>query len=145
MTLYRGEPGFLPAMVLGKGLYAISRRDGYVLIGSTLEHAGYDKTPTQDALSTLKVSAEELLPELAGAEAIGHWAGLRPGSPDGVPFIGEVPGYKGLWLNCWHYRNGLLLAPASYELLKILLLGETPIIDPRPYSPAGRLHAASVV
>jgi len=141
MILYRCEPGFLPTMVLAKGRYAIPRLDGHVLVGSTLEHAGFDKTPTQDALASLKASAEELLPALAHAEVVGHWAGLRPGSPEGIPYIGELADFPGLWLNCGHYRNGLVLAPASCELLKNLLLGETPIIDPQPYAPTGRLDA----
>ncbi|XFE83999.1 FAD-dependent oxidoreductase [Aquipseudomonas alcaligenes] len=142
MILYKCAEGFLPAMVLAKGRYAIPRKDGHILVGSTLEHVGFDKTPTAEALASLKASAEALLPALAEAEVVGHWAGLRPGSPDGVPFIGEVPQYPGLWLNCGHYRNGLVLAPASCELLKNLMLGETPIVDPIPYSPAGRLGAA---
>ncbi|SUD19050.1 glycine oxidase ThiO [Aquipseudomonas alcaligenes] len=139
MILYKCEPGFLPAIVLAKGRYAIPRKDGHILVGSTLEHVGFDKTPTEEALASLKASAEELLPALADAEVVGHWAGLRPGSPDGIPFIGEVPQFPGLWLNCGHYRNGLVLAPASCELLKNLMLGETPIVDPAPYAPAGRL------
>lgn len=139
MILYKCEPDFLPAIVLAKGRYAIPRKDGHILVGSTLEHVGFDKTPTEEALASLKASAEELLPALADAEVVGHWAGLRPGSPDGIPFIGEVPQFPGLWLNCGHYRNGLVLAPASCELLKNLMLGETPIVDPAPYAPAGRL------
>ena len=139
MILYKCEPGFLPAIVLAKGRYAIPRKDGHILVGSTLEHVGFDKTPTEEALASLKASAEELLPALADAEVVGHWAGLRPGSPDGIPFIGEVPQFPGLWLNCGHYRNGLVLAPASCELLKNLMLGETPIVDPAPYAPARRL------
>lgn len=139
MILYKCAEDFLPAIVLANGRYAIPRKDGHVLVGSTLEHVGFDKTPTGEALASLKASAEELLPALADAEVIGHWAGLRPGSPDGVPFIGEVPQYPGLWLNCGHYRNGLVLAPASCELLKNLMLGEAPIVDPAPYSPSGRL------
>ncbi|WP_068829182.1 glycine oxidase ThiO [Pseudomonas sp. BMS12] len=139
MILYKQEPDFLSAMVLAKGRYAIPRKDGHILVGSTLEHVGFDKTPTDEALASLKASAEELLPGLADAPIVGHWAGLRPGSPEGVPFIGEVPEYPGLWLNCGHYRNGLVLAPASCELLKNLMLGEEPIVDPTPYSPAGRL------
>lgn len=141
MILYKCEPDYLPAMVLAEGRYAIPRRDGHVLVGSTLEHAGFDKTPTGEALASLKASAEKMLPGLAQREVVGHWAGLRPGSPDGIPFIGEVPELPGLWLNCGHYRNGLVLAPASCELLKNLMLGETPIVDPAPYSPAGRLGA----
>ena len=139
MILYKCETGFLPSMVLAGGRYAIPRKDGHVLVGSTLERVGFDKTTTSEALTSLQASAESLLPALAEAELVGHWAGLRPSSPEGIPFIGELPEHPGLWLNCGHYRNGLVLAPASCELLKNLMLGETPIVDPRPYAPAGRL------
>lgn len=141
MILYKCASDFLSSMVLAKGRYAIPRRDGHILIGSTLEHEGFDKTPTGIALESLKASAVELIPALADAEVVGHWAGLRPGSPEGIPFIGEVPGFKGLWLNCGHYRNGLVLAPASCQLFADLLLARAPIIDPAPYAPAGRLNA----
>ncbi|CAM3265616.1 glycine oxidase ThiO [Pseudomonas floridensis] len=139
MILYKCATDFLPSMVLAKGRYAIPRRDGHILIGSTLEHEGFDKTPTDAALQSLKASAIELIPALADAEPIAQWAGLRPGSPEGIPFIGPVPGFDGLWLNCGHYRNGLVLAPASCQLLTDLLLEHEPIIDPAPYSPADRL------
>lgn len=138
MILYKCAEDFLPSMVLAKGRYAIPRRDGHILIGSTLEYAGFDKTPTDNALESLKASAEELLPALKDAEVVGHWAGLRPGSPEGIPFIGELPEHPGLWLNCGHFRNGLVLAPASCRLLADLMLGREPIIDPAPYAPAGR-------
>ncbi|AZE92902.1 Glycine oxidase ThiO [Pseudomonas orientalis] len=141
MILYKCASDFLSSMVLAKGRYAIPRRDGHILIGSTLEHEGFDKTPTISALESLKASAVELLPALADAEVVGHWAGLRPGSPEGIPYIGEVPGFKGLWLNCGHYRNGLVLAPASCQLFADLLLGHAPIIDPAAYAPAGRVSA----
>ncbi|MFJ4111075.1 glycine oxidase ThiO [Pseudomonas sp. NPDC089758] len=139
MILFKCAADFLPSMVLAKGRYAIPRRDGHILVGSTLEHAGYDKTPTEEALVSLKASAVELLPELADATVVAHWAGLRPGSPEGIPYIGQVPGHDGLWLNCGHYRNGLVLAPASCQLFTDLLTGGEPIIDPSPYAPAGRL------
>jgi glycine oxidase len=139
MILFKCAADFLPSMVLAKGRYAIPRKDGHILVGSTLEHCGFDKTPTDEALASLKASAIELLPALADAEVVGHWAGLRPGSPDGVPFIGPVPGHEGLWLNCGHYRNGLVLAPASCQLLSNLMLCQAPIIDPAPYAPQGRL------
>jgi glycine oxidase len=139
MILYKCAESFLPSMVLAKGRYAIPRRDGHILIGSTLEHAGFDKAPTENALDSLKASAVELLPALAEAVPVGHWGGLRPGSPEGIPFIGAVPGFEGLWLNCGHYRNGLVLAPASCQLLADLMLGRQPIIDPAPYAPRGRL------
>lgn len=140
MILYKCAEDFLPAIILAKGRYAIPRRDGHILVGSTLEHCGFDKTPTAEALATLAASAIELLPQLATAERVGHWAGLRPGSPEGIPYIGEVPGHAGLWLNCGHYRNGLVLAPASCQLLADLLLQRAPVLDPAPYAVAGRLQ-----
>ncbi len=139
MLLYRCAEDFLSHMVLAKGRYAIPRRDGHVLVGSTLEYAGFDKTPTEQALASLQASAQELLPALAAAPLVGHWAGLRPSSPSGVPFIGPVAEYPGLWLNCGHFRNGLVLAPASCQLLADLLLDQAPSLDPGPYSPSGRL------
>lgn len=140
MILFKCAEDFLPSMVLAKRRYAIPRRDGHVLVGSTLEDVGFDKTPTEDALDSLRATAVELLPALADAEVVRHWAGLRPGSPDGVPYIGEVPGFEGLWLNCGHFRNGLVLAPASCRLLADLMLGRTPTLDPAPYAVAGRLQ-----
>ena len=139
MILFRCASDFLQTMLLADGRYAIPRKDGHILVGSTLEYAGFDKTPTEEALASLYASALELLPELAHAERVGHWAGLRPGSPDGVPFIGAVPEHEGLWLNCGHFRNGLVLAPASCQLLADLLLNRTPTIDPLPYAPSHRL------
>ena len=144
MILYKCAADFLPSMVLAKGRYAIPRRDGHILIGSTLEHEGFDKTPTEAALASLKASAIELIPALADAEPVAQWAGLRPGSPQGIPFIGPVSGLEGLWLNCGHYRNGLVLAPASCQLLADLLLGHEPIIDPAPYAPQGRMTPARI-
>ncbi|WP_347928851.1 glycine oxidase ThiO [Pseudomonas helvetica] len=139
MILYKCASDFLSSMILAKGRYAIPRRDGHILIGSTLEHEGFDKTPTESALESLKASAVELIPALAEAEVVGHWAGLRPGSPEGIPYIGAVPGFSGLWLNCGHYRNGLVLAPASCQLFADVMLGREPVIDPAPYAPAGRI------
>ncbi|MCF5468772.1 glycine oxidase ThiO [Pseudomonas syringae] len=141
MILYKCASDFLSSMVLAKGRYAIPRRDGHILIGSTLEHEGFDKTTTHAALESLRASAIELLPELTNAEPIAQWAGLRPGSPEGIPFIGPLAGFDGLWLNCGHYRNGLVLAPASCQLLTDLLLDRPPIIDPELYAQAGRLHS----
>jgi glycine oxidase len=139
MILFKCAEDFLPSMVLAKRRYAIPRRDGHILVGSTLEDVGFDKTPTNDALESLKATALDLLPGLADAEVIKHWAGLRPASPEGIPYIGPVPGHDGLWLNCGHFRNGLVLAPASCQLLADLMTGNAPCIDPEPYAPAGRL------
>lgn len=139
MVLFKCDPAFLPSMLLAGRRYAIPRRDGHVLVGSTLEYCGFDKSVTDDGLDSLRASAAELLPALERAPVMGHWAGLRPGSPDGVPFIGELAEHPGLWLNCGHFRNGLVLAPASCRLLADLLLGRAPSLDPAPYAPTARL------
>jgi glycine oxidase len=78
-------------------------------------------------------SALEIVPALADYPVEHHWAGLRPGSPEGIPYIGEVPGVRGLHVNAGQYRNGLVLAPASTRLMADLLLKRRPIIDPAPY------------
>ncbi|KHO64585.1 glycine oxidase ThiO [Pseudomonas flexibilis] len=139
MILFKCATDFLPSMVLAGRRYAIPRRDGHILVGSTLEYCGFDKSTTENALDSLRATAAELLPDLANAPVVGHWAGLRPGSPDGIPFIGELASHPGLWLNCGHFRNGLVLAPASCRLLADLMLGRAPSIDPTPYAPDQRL------
>lgn len=133
MLLYKLEPDALPCMVMAEGRYVIPRRDGHVLCGSTLEEAGFDKATTQNARASLMASASRLWPALAGVEPVAHWAGLRPGTPNGIPFIGQVPEKKNLWVNAGHFRNGLVLAPASARLLADQLLGRATAIDPRPY------------
>lgn len=135
MLLFKlGEPP-IDAIVLRGGRYLIPRRDGHVLAGSTLELAGFDKQITQPARDSLLASARSILPALADHEPVAQWAGLRPGSADGLPYIGAVPGWEGLFVNAGQYRNGLVLAPASARLLADLLLGRPPIVDPTPYLP----------
>lgn len=138
MLLYKMPPGWLECMVMYDGRYAIPRRDGHIVVGSTLEYSGFDKTTDDQALATLKTAAERMLPALAGIEPVMQWAGLRPGSPDGVPWIGELPQVQGLWLNCGHFRNGLVLAPASCHLLAALMDGQPAELDAAPYNPATR-------
>lgn len=133
MILFKAPPGLVQRVVLMDGRYVIPRADGRVLAGSTLEECGFDKTTDNQARESLWASATAIIPSLAGCEVEHHWAGLRPGSPDGVPFIGTVPGIDNLHVNAGHYRNGLVLAPASTRLLVDQLLGREPILDPAPY------------
>lgn len=134
MLLFRAEPGRLAPVVLFCDRYLIPRRDGRILIGSTLERTGFVKATTPAAREDLRRAAVELLPSLASAPIEHHWAGLRPGSPAGVPYIGAYPGIRGLYCNAGHYRNGLVTGPASARLAADLLLGRDPVIDPAPYA-----------
>ncbi|MCE8002803.1 glycine oxidase ThiO [Billgrantia ethanolica] len=133
-----GGRQLLERVVLADGRYLIPRGDGRVLVGSTLEQTDFDKSTTEEARESLWHSAVAMLPALAECRVEHHWAGLRPAAPDGIPFIGAVPGIEGLFVNAGHYRNGLVLAPAATRLLVDLLLGREPAIDPAPYRPARR-------
>lgn len=130
---YQGEKPLLSRVVLGAGRYLIPRADGRILVGSTLEHEGFDKRVTQSAYDSLYHSALALLPALAQCSVEAQWAGLRPGSVDGVPYIGLVEGFDNLYLNTGHFRNGLVLAPASCRLVADLMLGRETTLDPAPY------------
>ena len=124
MLLYKAEPGLINHIILNKKRYLIPRRDGRVLVGSTLENAGFNKLTTDEARQSLKNSALELVPELANYPIEAQWAGLRPGSPRGIPYMGVYPGIENLWVCSGHFRNGLVLAPASAEFMTALVLDQ---------------------
>ena len=107
-----------------------------------MEEVGFDKTVTDEAREELDATAKSLIPILANAKIERHWAGLRPGSPTGVPFIGPHPNVKGLFINAGHYRNGVVMAPASAQLMADILLQQNTVVDPKPFSLEGRLSAA---
>jgi len=142
MLLYRGTPGLLRHIVLHQGHYAIPRRDGRVLVGSTMEEVGFDKAVTTEARQALEDAARALVPALAEVPLERHWAGLRPGSPDGIPYIGPHPRLAGLYINTGHFRNGVVMAPASAHLLADLMLGRRPIVNPAPFAPDDHSSAA---
>jgi glycine oxidase len=135
MLLLRGVPGRLRQVVVRDRCYLIPRADGHVLVGSTMEEAGFDSGTTEEAREDLRAFATGLMPELGNLAVERHWAGLRPGSPEGVPFVGPVPGVAGLYLNTGHFRNGFATGPASARLVTDLLLGRAPSLDPAPYAP----------
>lgn len=134
MVLFKGPPGYLSHIVMEQGRYLIPRRDGHILVGSTLEDAGFDKTPTEEAKISLIEDAYRLCPGLRQQEIIGQWAGLRPASPDGVPYICRHPQFHNLFLNSGHFRNGVVLGLASATLLKGMICQEEPILDFRAYN-----------
>ncbi|MDP1708620.1 MAG: glycine oxidase ThiO [Gammaproteobacteria bacterium] len=134
MLLWRTKPGLVKRIIVQQEHYLIPRSDGCVLAGSTVEHVGFDKATTQAGLQELKSAAISMVPALAYCHVEQHWAGLRPGSPQGVPYIGAHPALKGLYVNTGHFRNGLVLAPASARLMADLVRGAPPIVEPAPYA-----------
>ena len=117
MLLYRAQPGMLQHIILQNGTYLIPRDDGHILVGSTLEDVGFDKATTGEARVALHARALGMLPQLAQAEFIKHWAGLRPAAPDNIPTIARHPQLENLFLNSGHFRYGVTMAPASAQIL----------------------------
>ena len=97
--------------------YLVPRRDGRIIAGSTLEDAGFVKKVTPQGVRQILDAALDLVPALSEAKIVEEWSGLRPGTPDQLPIIGptDIPG---LWLATGHYRNGILLAPATAKIMR---------------------------
>ncbi len=135
MLLLQAVPSRLKRIVFSQGRYLIPRRDGRILVGSTVEHAGFDKSITGDARDELVAFAAGLLGDEVKGQVEAHWSGLRPGTADGIPYIGAHPALPGLWVNAGHYRNGLVMAPASTELLADLIEDKATQVDAAAYKP----------
>jgi len=121
MLLFRAEPGLLSHVILQQGIYLIPRRDGHILVGSTVEDVGFDKSTTAAAHAMLYSAALALLPALQNTPVIMHWSGLRPGSVDNIPTIARHPLIENLYANTGHFRYGVTMAPASARLLADLI------------------------
>jgi glycine oxidase len=133
MLLFQAQPNTLSPIILDDDHYLIPRRDGKILVGSSVEYAAFDKSTTQTMKDKLKTFAFELFPRLKDFFLIAHWAGLRPGTEDGIPYIDNHPEIENLSLCAGHFRNGLTMAPASAQLMADLILKRPPQLDPAPY------------
>ncbi|GAA1789144.1 FAD-dependent oxidoreductase [Luedemannella flava] len=109
---------------------------GTVLIGSTRERVGFDRTFSLPALRLLARNALRLFPFLAGVNVLRAYRGFRPYSPDHLPVIGADPQVAGLWHACGHEGAGIGLAPATGELIAALVTGGASAVDPVPFDPA---------
>jgi glycine oxidase len=134
MLLYRTPPGFLRRILLKEDCYLVPRQDGRVLVGSTVESVGFNKSATEEGKALLQEGVRHILPSLLEFPIERHWAGLRPHCSGGLPFIGPHPEIEGLYVNAGHFRNGVVSGPASARLLADIMLKRTPIASPQPYS-----------
>ena len=122
-----------PLLLGMNGRYLIPRADGRILAGSTFEYAGFDTRITAAGTSEILASAIRLAPELARARVVTSWTGLRPESPDRLPYLGRVPGLDGLVVAAGHFRDGILLTPVTAEIIGNVLSGEKQAIDIDPF------------
>ena len=116
-------------------VYLVPRSDGRILIGATVEDVGFDKRVEPQTIKHMQGLAEQLVPEIANSKIHEMWAGLRPGTPDDMPILGEssVPGY---FIATGHFRNGILLAPVTADIMAKLVRGEGPGYELKAFSPA---------
>jgi glycine oxidase len=116
-------------------VYLIPRSDGRLLVGATVEEAGFDKRTDSGTIQRLHKAALELVPQLRDARILEDWAGLRPGTPDALPILGATP-TPGYFVATGHFRDGILLAPITAKLMADVITRATPDHDIAQFSPS---------
>lgn len=111
----------------------VPRDDGYLLAGSSEEEAGYDKSTTDEMLHQLRQFATGWLPELGPDQEVKAWAGLRPGSADGFPYLDRLPDCGNAFVAAGHFRSGLYLSPATATAIASWMLEGKAAIDLAPF------------
>lgn len=139
----RGAPDMITRTVRGDAVYILPRGDGRVVIGGTMEERGFDTAVIAGAVYELLREARALVPDVAELELVEASAGLRPGSPDNMPMVGDST-TPGLIIATGHYRNGYLLAPATADAVAGVLAGSQWPEATRPWSPARFRRTAEV-
>jgi glycine oxidase len=126
MLAVRTVPRAVSQIIYGRHMYLVPRPDGETLIGATVEDVGFRKEVTLEGLEELIQAGRRIAPGMMHQPVIRTWAGLRPGSPDGLPLVGPVAELPGLILAVGHYRNGILLGPMTGLLVKQWLVDRVP-------------------
>ena len=127
--------GLLERVVEAPACYIIPRASGRVLVDATAERAGFEPGPTPAGLRSLIEPALRVLPALAHLPVAEAWAGYRPGTPDGLPILGPDPEVHGVWYATGHFRNGVLLAPVTADVIAGAIDGEAAPADIRAFRP----------
>lgn len=133
MVAYRSKA--LRHAIWGEDGYLVPKPRGFIFAGATVEDVGFRKVTSARGVAALRRMAGALVPALRHAEVASAWAGLRPGSPDGMPVIGRMPGRDNTYVATGHFRNGILLAPVTGALVSEMVLSGKPDRRLRPFSP----------
>ena len=136
MLLFKTPEQWLTTMCMNKVMYLIPRQDGHIVCGSSMDDIGFDHRPNIDTQRKIYEASLEMVPELEQFPIVKSWAGLRPSSPTGIPYIGQLPELDNAWANFGHFRNGLCMGPASAQLLRQLILNQDTLDNPETYSPS---------
>lgn len=125
----------LKHVVRAPEIYLIPRSDGRLLAGATVEDVGFDKRTVPETIQRLRRAALAMLPALENARVLEDWAGLRPGTPDNLPILGATP-MPGYFVATGHFRDGILLAPATARVMGQVIEGRAPEWDLSAFSAA---------
>ena len=136
MISFDARPQLTHHVIYSPRGYIVPRKDGRLLAGSTSEHAGFEKQVTAGGMSSILKNAQEISPSVSALPIVDTWAGLRPRAPDNLPVLGPCDEIGGLFYATGHYRNGILLAPVTGELIaEAIVAGVTsPLLG--PFSPS---------
>lgn len=126
--------GFAHGLVWSGGTYLVPRGDGRLLVGATVLDRGFDVRVTARGVAALLAVALRMAPALGEFALVETWAGLRPGSHDGLPYLGRTA-LDGYFVAAGHYRNGILLAPITAQALAALVAEESPSVDLAAFDP----------
>lgn len=136
MLLFKLDTAPFAAVVNEGTRYLVPRTDGHVLFGATIEEVGFDMSTTESGIANLKQHARTILPDLTENRLVKTWAGLRPGTFDGFPYIGPLSQSSNLFVAAGHFKAGLHLSPCTAEMIADLIEQKTPAIDLRPFAPS---------
>jgi glycine oxidase len=117
MLCFQIEPTFAHHVIYSSRGYLVPRRNGNLLAGSTSERVGFDRRVTEEGAISIKSMAFEIAPGLESAAIVDSWVGFRPHAPDDLPVLGPAADIDGLFYATGHYRNGILLAPITAEII----------------------------
>ncbi len=129
IVLLKSDPGRLKHVIKHDLAYFVPRLDGRILVGASMELVGFKPGNTVAGVHGLLDGLLRLMPQLAHEHIEHQWMGFRPGSPDGLPFLGPMDEKPGLWVASGHYRNGVALAPITAEIMSKWILGKQPDLD----------------
>jgi glycine oxidase len=142
MLAFRGPTRLVRHAVMSERAYVVQRRDGRLLVGSTIEHVGFDKALTLEGIHGILCGLRHMTSAFNQCTFLEAWAGFRPYSKDGLPLLGPTP-IRGLYVATGHFRHGILLAPITARLMTELILGRSASFDLLPFSP-GRFIQGSL-
>ncbi|HVQ37256.1 MAG TPA: glycine oxidase ThiO [Pyrinomonadaceae bacterium] len=135
MLCFEVNPQIARHVIYSSRGYLVPRRDGRLLAGSTTEYAGFDRRVTAEGVNSILSAALEISPQIGALPIASSWAGLRPRAADGLPVLGRYAEIGGLFYATGHYRNGILLAPITGELIADAIVGQSNSTSLGPFSP----------